>query len=92
MTAEKRTLIVIGGGGMIGLRVSREALARGHNVTVIARDPSKIDTAHEHLSIVEGDVLDPGSRRSPGGQRCGRERGRHGTGRSTGLHPLPSRS
>jgi putative NADH-flavin reductase len=43
---------------MIGQRIVREALERGHRVTVVARDPSKVADAHERLTVIRGDVLD----------------------------------
>ena len=51
--------MVIGGAGMIGQRIVREALARGHGVTVVVRDVSKVGVIHERMTVVEGDVLDP---------------------------------
>ena len=51
-------ITVIGGAGMIGQRVVREALARGHRVQVVVRDPAKVAESHERLTAVEGDVLD----------------------------------
>jgi putative NADH-flavin reductase len=51
--------MVIGGAGMIGQRIVREALARGHGVTVVVRDVSKVGVSHERLTILPGDVLDP---------------------------------
>jgi putative NADH-flavin reductase len=44
---------------MIGQRIVREALARGHGVTVVVRDVSKFGVSHERLTILPGDVLDP---------------------------------
>jgi uncharacterized protein len=51
--------VVIGGAGMIGQRIVREALARGHGVTVVVRDVSKVGVSHERLTMLPGDVLDP---------------------------------
>ena len=52
-------IAIVGGGGMIGQRIVREALARGHRVTLVVRDPSKVADAHDRLEVVRGDVLDP---------------------------------
>lgn len=49
---------VIGGNGMIGQRVVREALDRGHQVTAIVRDPARVAEKHERLAVERGDVLD----------------------------------
>jgi putative NADH-flavin reductase len=56
--AEQLKIAVIGGNGMIGQRIVREALDRGHHVTVIVRDPSGVGTTHERLQLRQGDVLD----------------------------------
>ena len=58
MTPRTLQLAVIGGGGVIGRRIVEEALARGHNVTLVVRDPSKVAQSHERLTVVPGDVLD----------------------------------
>jgi len=50
-------IAVYGGTGNIGRRIVHEALARGHTVKIIVRDPA----AAEHdarLTVVHGDVLD----------------------------------
>jgi len=50
-------IALYGATGMIGQSILKEALSRGHDVTAIARDPSKLTPA-DHLKIVKGDVLD----------------------------------
>lgn len=52
-------LVVFGAAGTIGSRIVREALDRGHQVTAVVRDPSKITETHPHLTTRTGDVLDP---------------------------------
>jgi putative NADH-flavin reductase len=49
--------IVVYGAGMIGLRTIQEALNRGHKVTVIVRNPSRITLTHPNLTVKEGDML-----------------------------------
>lgn len=56
--AEQLKISVIGGNGMIGQRIVREALDRGHHVTLIVRDPARVETTHERLQLQQGDVLD----------------------------------
>lgn len=56
--AEQLKIAVVGGNGMIGQRIVREALDRGHHVTVIVRDPSRVDARHQRLQLRQGDVLD----------------------------------
>ena len=52
-------LVVFGSTGGIGSQVVEQALATGHEVTAVARRPSAITLRHEHLEVVEGDVLEP---------------------------------
>ncbi len=52
-------LLVIGATRHTGNQVMRQALAAGHTVTALARDPARIDVQHERLRVVRGDVLDP---------------------------------
>jgi uncharacterized protein len=56
--AEPQKVTVIGGSGMIGQRVVREALERGHHVTLLVRDPAKVTERHERLKVARGDVLE----------------------------------
>ncbi|MFH8370030.1 NAD(P)-dependent oxidoreductase [Streptomyces sp. NPDC018031] len=54
-------IALFGAGGTIGQRVLDEALARGHRVTAVVRDPSRFDRKHPALTVITGDVLDPES-------------------------------
>lgn len=56
--AQSLKIAVIGGGGLIGSRIAREAADRGHDVTVIVRDPSRVTLGRPRLTAAEGDVLD----------------------------------
>ena len=51
-------ITLFGATGMIGQRILKEALDRGHEVIAIARDPSKITETGTGLTAVAGDVLD----------------------------------
>ena len=51
-------IALVGATGMIGQRILNEALSRGHRVTVIARDPSKI-APRPNLDVKAGDVMKP---------------------------------
>ncbi len=52
-------IVVYGGSGRIGQRIVREALARGHSVRVVVRDPASMPVAGQpRLSVVRGDVRD----------------------------------
>jgi putative NADH-flavin reductase len=54
-------ILVYGATGNIGSLVVDEALARGHYVTAVSRDPSQITKQHPNLTAVAGDLLDPDS-------------------------------
>lgn len=51
-------IALIGPTGFVGSAVLSEALARGHAVTALSRQPAKID-ARAGLAVVGADVLDP---------------------------------
>jgi|SRR5690349_12523267 len=56
--AEPLKITVFGGTGNIGKRIVTEALNRGHEVTLISRDPSHVKEKHAHLSVKQGNVLE----------------------------------
>ena len=43
--------------GMIGSRILKELISRGHNVTAVVRDPSKVP-AHPSVAALKGDIFD----------------------------------
>ncbi len=49
---------VFGATGRTGHPLVEQALAAGHEVRALARDPSKLPISHERLAVVRGDVLD----------------------------------
>lgn len=49
-------IALLGATGGTGEAFVEMALEAGHEVTCIARTPSKIKTQHEHLKVVQGDV------------------------------------
>ncbi|HEU0168144.1 MAG TPA: NAD(P)H-binding protein [Chloroflexota bacterium] len=49
---------VFGAGGRIGQRIVKEALARGHEVTAIVRDPARFDLNEDKLQVRQGDAAD----------------------------------
>jgi putative NADH-flavin reductase len=51
-------LVMFGPTGMIGSRILSEALSRGHTLTAVTRDPSRISFSQEKLSVVVGNALD----------------------------------
>lgn len=54
-----RHLLVVGATRGTGRHVVQQALAAGHTVTALARDPARIDVQHQRLTVARGDVLDP---------------------------------
>lgn len=54
-------IVLFGASGTIGGSIAGEALARGHQVTAVVRDPTRVGPPHPALSVVAGDVLDPSS-------------------------------
>lgn len=53
-------VVLYGATGMIGSRILKELLSRGHTVTAVVRDPSKLK-AQNNLTIQKGDLLDADS-------------------------------
>ncbi len=54
-------LLIIGATGGTGRELVAQALAAGHEVTALVRNPEKLGTRHERLRLVQGDILDPDS-------------------------------
>jgi len=51
-------IVLFGATGNIGNVILDEALARGHEVTAVVRDPAKLATKNPKLEVVKGDVAD----------------------------------
>ncbi|MEW5939535.1 MAG: SDR family oxidoreductase [Chloroflexota bacterium] len=49
-------IILFGATGQTGREVLKQALERGHRITVVARDPSRIALNHERLTVMTGDA------------------------------------
>jgi len=49
-------ILVLGGTGGTGRHVVTQALEKGHEITILARDRAKAGPAHERLRIADGDV------------------------------------
>jgi putative NADH-flavin reductase len=52
-------VLIFGGTGSVGRPVVDEALACGHEVTVFTRNPGSMPIAHDRLTVVGGDVMNP---------------------------------
>ena len=51
-------LLILGGTGPTGQQLVKQSLEKLHHVTVLVRNPAKINLVHENLKVVVGDVLD----------------------------------
>ena len=54
-------VVLFGAGGMVGSRIAKEALSRGHHVVAVQRNPGGLDLDGRHLMTVSGDATDPAS-------------------------------
>lgn len=51
-------VVIFGATGIVGSAITKEALAQGHEVTVLTRDAKKVKETGANLTVVEGDVTD----------------------------------
>jgi len=51
-------LLVIGASRGIGLEMVRQAMAAGHQVAALARNPERIERKGDNLEIIKGSILD----------------------------------
>ncbi len=56
---QEMKIALYGATGTIGQRILSEALGRGHEVTAIVRDPSRLTVSNDRLTVVTGDAQDP---------------------------------
>lgn len=49
-------IAILGATGKSGGHVMRRALEAGHDVRVLARDPAKLTTKHDRLTVIKGDA------------------------------------
>lgn len=52
-------VLVLGASGATGRHLVEQALAQGHHVTALARNPAKLHSRSPDLTVVQGDVTDP---------------------------------
>ena len=85
-------LVIFGATGSIGRQLVEQALAQGHVVTALARNPVKLNLKHPNLKVVQGDVMDLASvEKAVQGQEavlCALGAGRKGTIRSEGTRHI----
>lgn len=51
-------IAIFGATGIVGSAITREALAQGHEVTVLTRDKTRVNISSDRLTVIEGDVTD----------------------------------
>src|SRR5690348_5578231 len=60
--ANTMKLTILGATGATGIALTSQALAAGHEVTAVVRDPARLAVpAHPRLRTVTADVMDPAS-------------------------------
>lgn len=52
-------IIVFGATGGVGQSVVKQAVESGLEVTAFVRTPAKLETAHEKLTVIQGDAFNP---------------------------------
>jgi putative NADH-flavin reductase len=52
-------LTIFGASGQTGRHLLTQALAAGHTVTAVVRDPTRPPVRHDRLAVAVADVLDP---------------------------------
>ena len=52
-------ILVLGATGATGRHLLEQALAQGHHLTALARNPAKLHRPSPDLTVVQGDVTDP---------------------------------
>jgi putative NADH-flavin reductase len=52
-------ILVIGANGGIGRQAVEIALAAGHHVTALLRNPANLTLTHPNLEVVKGDIMNP---------------------------------
>ncbi|HEX8851362.1 MAG TPA: NAD(P)H-binding protein [Gemmatimonadaceae bacterium] len=54
-------IVLFGATGNVGQRIAKEALARGHTVIGVVRDPDKVTPPDPRVKLVQGDATDAAS-------------------------------
>lgn len=56
-----KRILIIGATGGTGRELVKQALDRGHTVTALVRNPSKLQHYQSRITVIQGDVLDTSS-------------------------------
>ena len=54
----KRKLLLLGATGLTGQQLLAQSIEKGHDITALVRDPSKLTVEHARLRTVTGDATD----------------------------------
>ena len=54
-------ILIVGSTGTIGRELVKQALASGHVVTALAREPARLQHDNHELTVSQGNVMDPAS-------------------------------
>ena len=57
-------VLIFGATGGTGRAPVDQALEQGHAVTAFARDPAKVRSAHQNLTVAQDNMLDPEEKES----------------------------
>jgi putative NADH-flavin reductase len=63
MQSDSLRILVLGATGGVGRHVTEQALDAGHQVTVLVRDPARLQVSHPDLRIEVGDATSPAALR-----------------------------
>lgn len=50
---------IFGATGIVGRAITKEALSRGYEVTVLTRDARKVKISNDRLTVIEGNLSTP---------------------------------
>jgi putative NADH-flavin reductase len=56
-----KRILIVGAAGGTGRQLVEQALERGYIVTALVRNPTKLQSNHPQLNVIQGDVLDAGA-------------------------------
>lgn len=57
--SQEKTIALLGGTGMVGGYILREALAQGYPLRILTRSPGKLDYLGNRVTVIQGDARNP---------------------------------